>query len=63
MLSTRFVLKAALATSVIAALEMGMPVMAGGVPGSAVTTTTLVFYPGEPQIGPTTIDLGPVGET
>ncbi len=40
-----------------------VPVIAGAVPGSSVKTTTLVFYPGEPQIGPTTIDLGPAGET
>jgi RNA 3'-terminal phosphate cyclase len=63
MLSTRFLLlKSAVATSAIAALQMGMPVMAGAVPGASVKTTTLVFYPGEPQIGPTTIDIGPAGE-
>jgi hypothetical protein len=63
MSSMRFVLGAVAATSLIAALGMGMLTTGGAAAGSSDKTTRLVLYAGEPQIGPTTIDVGPAGES
>lgn len=61
----RSMLGCAAAAGAIAALAAGTLSAAagGGAERSSVKTTKLVYYPGQPQIGPTTIDVGPAGES
>jgi hypothetical protein len=51
------------AGAALAAMSIGGTVAVGQGGDRAPATKRIVFYPGQPQVGPTDIDVGPAGES
>jgi hypothetical protein len=47
----------------LAALSVGTTAAVGQGDDRAPETRRIVFYPGQPQVGPTDVDVGPAGES